>query len=122
MVYLIALLVVAIGFVVVARSSRDTPKVSLTTTAVLAGVLIAAVRLGLFWGASALYGGGPDHGQGVGYVVLIVNSLPELAIAAALSGHPGAPPLVAALIALTSAVLGWLWAWLRFRSSVRRVV
>jgi hypothetical protein len=121
MIYLLTLLVVVIGLGVVARSQRGTPRVSLTTTAVLTGVLIAAVRLGLFWGALALYSGGADARQSAGYVVLIVSSLPELAIAAVLSGHnPGAPPLVALLIALTSAVLGWLWAWIRFRAAAAR--
>ena len=115
MIYLTAALVVVFGLGMAARSRLGAPARSFGTTAILAGAFIAAVRLGLFWGASALYGGGADHGQGAGYVVLIVNSLPELAIAAALSGHhPGAPLLVAVLIALTSAVLGWLLAWIRY--------
>ena len=117
MIYLAAVLVVLIGLVVIARSQRGVPRLSLTTTAILAGALIAVIRLGLFCGALTLYGGSADPRQGAGHLLLILNSLPELAIAAALSGHPGAPPLVAVLITLTSAALGWLLAWIRFQAA-----
>jgi hypothetical protein len=80
-------------------------------TTVRVGVFVAVVRLGLFWGGLALYTGNSDGRQLVGYVLLIVNSVAELGIAAAFSGNrPGPPLLVAGLILLTSFALGWAWA------------
>ena len=85
-----------------------------TRTAVRVSGVIAVVRVGLFWGALVLYTGNSDWRQAAGYVVLILNSVVELAIAAAVTGHhPGPSLLVAGLIVLTSAIVGWMWALTR---------
>lgn len=119
MLYL-ALVVVVISLGVALRSHRGHPTSSVTTTAVQAGGLIAVVRLGAFWGALALYTNHGDWRQTVGYGLLIVNSVVELAIAAAWTGRrPGPPLVVAALIVLTSAALGWVWAWIHWRVATR---
>lgn len=111
MLYL-ALLVVVIGLGVI-LSHRGHPRSSSAMTVVRVGGLISVVRLGVFWGALALYTGYSDWRQAVGYALLIANSVAELAIAAAWSGsRPGPSLLVAGLIVLTSAALGWLWAWI----------
>ena len=117
MIYLTVVLVIVFGLLLIALSQRGAPRLPLTTTAILTAAVITAVRLGLFWGALTLHSGSADPRQGAGYVGLILNSLPELAIAAALSGHPAARPLVAVLITLTSAAFGWLLAWIRFQAA-----
>lgn len=120
MFYLLALLVVVITLGVVARSYRGTPNASLAKTAVRVGALFSVVRLSVFWGGLALYTGHSDWRQTVGYALLIVNSVLELAIAAACTGkRSGSSLLVAGLIVLTSAALGWAWAWIRVRSVFR---
>lgn len=120
MFYLLALLVLVIGFGVVARSYRGIPDSSLAKTAVRVGGLVSVVRLGAFFGGFALYSNHSDWRQTVGYALLIVNSVAELAIAAAFTGNRSSSPvLVAGLIVLTSAALGWTWAWLRVRSVFR---
>ena len=122
MVYLaLVVLVVSIG-ILTARAARHrgVPQGSLAATGLRVGGLIALARLGLFWGGLALYVGHADWRQVAGYALLIPNSVVELALAASWSGrHPGSPVLVAALIVLTSAVLGFAWAWVRWRPPVR---
>lgn len=118
MLYLLALLFVLITVVAIARSYRGAPKASLSKTAIRVVALVAVVRLSIFSTGLALYTGHSDWRQTVGYVLLIVNSVVELAIAAALTGtRTGTPLLVAGLIVLTSAAIGWGWAWLRVRSA-----
>lgn len=92
----------------------------LAKTAIRVGGLIAVIRLSVFWTALALYTGHSDWRQSVGYVLLIVNSVAEYAMAAALTGNrSGSSLLVAGLIVLTSSAIGLAWAWIRVRSSVR---
>ena len=50
-----------------------------------AAALIALVRLSLFWGALELYTGHADWRQVAGYVLLILNSVVEMALAGVLS-------------------------------------
>ena len=123
MVYLaLVVFVVSIG-ILTARAARHRglPPGSLAATGLRVGGLIALARLGLFWGGLALYVGHADWRQVAGYALLIPNSVVELALAASRSGrHPGPPLLVAALIVLTSAVLGFAWAWIRWRALFRR--
>lgn len=108
--------------VLTARAARQHggPIQSLTTTIVRVGGLIALIRLGLLWGGLALYTGPDGWGQVVGYGLLIGNAFVEFAIAASWFGGPGPPLLVAALIALTSVMLGFVWAWIRLRPSFKR--
>jgi hypothetical protein len=103
--------------VLTARAARRRrgPLESLSTTVVRVGGLAALIRLGLFWGGLALYSGSDGWGQVIGYGLLIADASAELAMAASWSGGPGPPLLVAALIALTSVMLGFVWAWIRFR-------
>jgi hypothetical protein len=103
--------------VVISRGLRARTKPRARTafsmkTAVRASSFIAVVRLGLFWSGMALLGY-PDWRQVVGYELLVLTSLVEL-------GFAGSLVLGSALVVLTSAVLGWAWAWARFRSSVPR--
>jgi len=52
-----------------------------------------------------------DWRQSAGYLVLTLDSVVELALAAAITRtHPGPMPLVAALIVVTSGIVGWLFA------------
>lgn len=89
-------------------------------TAVRVGGIISVVRLCVFWGGLTLYTCYSDWRQIAGYALLIVNSVVELAIAAACAGNRfGSSLLVAGLIVLTSAALGWAWAWIRVRSAFR---
>ena len=122
MLYLaLVVLVVSIGILTarVARQ-RGAPQRSLAATGLRVGGLIALARLSLFWGGLALYAGHADWRQVGGYALLILNSVVELTLAASWSGrHPGPPLLVAGLIVLTSALLGFAWAWLRLRPPVR---
>ena len=103
-----------------AATQHGGPIQSLTTTIVRVGGLIALIRLGLLWGDLALYTGPDGWGQVVGYGLLIGNALVEYAIAASWFGGPGPPLLVAALITLTSVMLGFVWAWIRLRPSFKR--
>jgi len=123
MLYL-ALLVFVTGIgLLAARAARQrgVPQRSLAATGLRVGGLIALVRLSLLWGGLALYTGHADWRQGVGYALLIPNSVVELALAASWSGrHPGPPLLVAGLIVLTSTVPGFAWAWIRFRPPTSR--
>ena len=120
MLYLLLLLVIVIALGVFAWSYGGTPNVSPAQTAVQVGAIITAVRLGVFWVGFALYTGHGDWRQVVGYVLLIVNSVVELALTAALTGsRTGSPLLTAGLIVLTSVALAWAWAWLRARSGFR---
>jgi hypothetical protein len=122
LIYLVLVLVIVGTGVLTARAARHRGGriQSLTTTIVRVGGLIALIRLGLFWGGLALYTGPDGWGQVVGYGLLIGNAFVELAIAASWFGGPGPPLLVAALIALTSVMLGFVWAWIRFRPSFKR--
>ena len=118
MLFLVVLaFVVAVGFLTVSSASRrGTPRRSLFVTAFRGGVGIALVRLVVFYSGLSLFNGYADGRQVLGYALLILNSLVELGLAAALSGaRPGPPILVAALIGLTSVLLGFVWAWLRFQ-------
>jgi hypothetical protein len=120
MLYLLALVVVVITLVAIVRSHRGAPNSSLTKNAVRVGAIISVVRLGLFWGGFALYNSHHDWRQTVGYALLILNSVAELAIAGALSGKRSGPSLlVATLIVLTSAALGLALAWIRARLASR---
>ncbi len=120
MLYLLALLFVLIAVTAIARSYRGAPKASLSKTAVRVAALLSVVRLSIFWTGLALYTGHGDWRQTVGYALLIVNSVVELAIAAAWTGkQSGTSLLVAGLIVLTSAAIGWAWAWFRVRSTPR---
>ena len=109
-------LVVAVGvFTATAARKRGLPPRALSVTALRVGAGIALVRLAVLYGAMSLYGYA-DERQGLGYVLLILNSVVELALAVALSGgRPGSTLLIAALIGLTSFLLGFAWAWLRFK-------
>jgi hypothetical protein len=85
-------------------------------TGLRVGGIIALARIGLFWGALALYAGHADWRQSVGYALLVLNSAVELALARSVPGvQPGPPLLVAGLIVLTSVTLGFAWAWIRAR-------
>lgn len=118
MIYLVMVLVIVGTGVVTARAARrGGPIQSLTTTIVRVGGLLALIRLGLFWGGLALYTGPDGWGQSVGYGLLTGNAVVEFAIAASWFGGPAPPLLVAAWIALTSVMLGFVWAWIRFQPS-----
>lgn len=108
---------VAVGYLTASFArKRGVPRRSLSATALFVGAEIAVVRLLVFYCAWSLFDGHADWRQGLGYLLLILNALVELGLAAALSGgRPGPPLLVAALIAVTSVLLGFAWAWLRFR-------
>jgi hypothetical protein len=74
------------------------------------------VRLLVFYTGLSLLGYS-DSRQVVGYFMLILNSLVELSFASLLSGkRPGGQLLTAVLIVVTSILLGYGWARLRFRS------
>ena len=122
MLYL-ALVVFVVGIgILTARAARQrgVPQGSLAATGLRVGGLIALARLALFCGGLALYTGHADWRQGGGYALLVLTAVAELALAASWSGrHPGPPLLVAGLIGLTSAVLGFAWAWIRFRPGAR---
>jgi hypothetical protein len=113
----VLVLVVSLGVLALrAARRRGAPRRSLSTTALQAALLIASIRLGLFWGGLALYAGHADWRQVAGYGLLVLNAVVELALAAALSSRqPGPPLLVAGLILVTSLVLGFAWGRLRFR-------
>jgi hypothetical protein len=117
------LVIVGTG-VLTARAARHrgAPIQSLMPTIVRVGIFIALLRLGLFWGGLALYTGSDGWGQVVGYGLLIANAFVEFAIAASWFGGPAPTLLVAALIALTSVMLGFVWAWIRWRPSFERAV
>ncbi|PYR45204.1 MAG: hypothetical protein DMF89_25785 [Acidobacteria bacterium] len=67
----------------------------------------------MYWVGLALLTGYADLRQTFGYVLLILNSLVELGIASVWNGHrPGSALMVSALIMLTSAGLGCVWAWI----------
>jgi hypothetical protein len=122
MLYLaLVVFVVSIGILTArAAGQRGAPKGSLAATGLRVGGLIALARLGLFWGGLALYTGHADWRQVGGYALLVLNSVVELTLAASWSGRrPGPPLLVAGLIVLTSAVLGFAWAWIRWRLPFR---
>lgn len=122
MLYLaLVVVVVSIGILTArAASQRGVPQRSLAATGLRVGGLIALARLGLFWSGLALYTGHADWRQVGGYALLILGSVVELGLAASWSGsHPGPPLLVAVLIVLTSAMLGFAWAWIRFRRPFR---
>ena len=120
MLYLLALVVVLVTLVVISRIYPGAPNASLSKTAVRAAAFLSVARLTVFWSGLALYTGQSDWRQTVGYLLLIVNSVVELAITAALTGkRSGSSLLVAAFIVLTSAALGWAWAWLRARAAPR---
>jgi hypothetical protein len=95
---------------------RGMAKSSFRLTAIRAGAVIAAARVAVFVVATALMNHG-DFRQVVGYFVVMFDALPELALASALNGRrPGGVPLTAALIALTSFAVGWLWALVRIHT------
>jgi len=74
MLYLLALLVVAIAIGVVARSHPGAPRASLMKTALRVDVVVSVVRLSAFWSGLALYAGHGDWHQSVGYALLILSS------------------------------------------------
>jgi len=117
MLYLaLVVFVVSIGILTARAARQRGAQGSLAATGLRVGGLIALARLGLFWGGLALYTGHAGWRQVGGYALLILNSVVELTLAASWSGrHRGPPLLVAGLIVLTSAVLGFAWAWIRFR-------
>jgi hypothetical protein len=119
MFQLLVLLVILIILGVVARRFGGTPNDSLAKAAVRAGGIVLVLRLSVFWCGLALYTGYSGWQQPVGYALLIINSVVEFAIAAAIEGRAGSPLLVAVLIALTSAAFGWAWAWFRARSTFK---
>jgi hypothetical protein len=122
MLYLaLVVFVVSIGILTAGVTrQRGVSQGSLAATGLWVGGLIALARLGLFWGGLALYTGHADWRQGAGYALLILSSVVELVLAASWSGrHPGPPLLVAGLIVLTSAGLGFAWAWIRRRPPFR---
>jgi hypothetical protein len=122
MLYLaLVVFVVSIGILTAGVTrQRGVSQGSLAATGLWVGGLIALARLGLFWGGLALYTGHADWRQGAGYALLILSSVVELVLAASWSGrHPGPPLLVAGLIVLTSAGLGFAWAWIRSRPPFR---
>ena len=120
MFQLLVILVVLIIFGVIARRYRGTPNDSLAKSAVRVGGIVLVLRLSVFWCGLALYTGYSGWQQSVGYALLIINSVVEFAIAAAVQGsRPGSPLLVAGLIVLTSAAFGWAWGWFRTRSTFK---
>ena len=122
MLYLaLVVFVVSIGILTArAAGQRGVARGSLAATGLRVGGLIALARLGLFWAGLALYTGHADWRQVGGYVLLVLNSVVELTLAAFWTGrHPGPPLLVAGLIVLTSAVLGFAWACVRWRLTFR---
>jgi len=122
MLYLaLVVFVVSIGILTAkAAGQRGVAQGSLAARGLRVGGLIALARLGLFWAGLALYTGHADWRQVGGYVLLVLNSVVELTLAAFWTGrHPGPPLLVAGLIVLTSAVLGFAWAWVRWRLTFR---
>ena len=120
MLYLLVPVVVVLVVGMVARSRRNAPGASLARAALRAGVLVSVVRLIAYWSGLALYAGHHDWRQSVGYALMILSSVAELAIVAALTGsRAGASLLVCGFIVLTSAAFGWAWAWIRARWAFR---
>jgi hypothetical protein len=79
-------------------------------------LLITAVRLAMFFGSRTLYTSDSEYGQIIGYALLILNAVVEMAAAVALTGrHPAPASAVALLIALTSGLLAWLLGLIRGR-------
>ena len=121
MIYLILVgFVVSFG-IVTARAARQrtVPHGALAATGLRVGGFIALVRLVCFWCGLALYTGHADWRQVGGYALLNLSAAVELALAAFCAGRPGPPLLVAGMIVLTSAGLGFAWAWLRNRPPFR---
>ena len=116
LLFVILALLVAVGFrTASAARERGAPRRSLSATALRRGAAIAGVRLVVFYCGVWLLGYS-DERQVLGYAFLILNSVVELGLAKSLSGAwTGALLLIAALIVLTSVLLGFAWAWLRFR-------
>lgn len=108
-------LVIVIGFGLIAATRWSPLESSFAITAVRAGGWIALTRVALYWVALALYTGHADWRQVAGYGLLVLNAGVELAIVASLtSTRPASASLaVAGAIVLTSAVLGWAWVWIR---------
>jgi hypothetical protein len=118
-IYLAALLVV-IALGLIAGTRLDMVGSARVKTAVLVGGVIAVIRVAVYYLGLALYSGYADWRQAVGYALLIVNSVAELAIASVWADpRRGPAPAVAGLIVLTSGVLGFAWAWTRVRSVPR---
>lgn len=93
-----------------------TAPLSMSSTALRVGAGIALIRLVVFAVGLYLLGFG-DSRQVVGYFMLILNSLVELQLASSLTGRrPAGQLLTAAFIVVTSILLGYGWARLRFRS------
>jgi hypothetical protein len=111
-VILLVLLVVVIGVGIGLRgAARQRPLSAFNVrTAVLAGGVIAAVRLALFWMGLAL-AQRPDWRQVAGYVLVTVSAILDLGMASWARGMTGWVTLMSALIVVTSFVLGWAWAW-----------
>jgi hypothetical protein len=113
-IYLIAVLVVlALGFI--AGTRLEVVEGQFMKTAVQAAATIALVRLGLYVLGLAFYRYA-DWRQALGYGLLTVNSVVELAIASTWTDPRRGPSLAApVLIVVTSALLGFAWAWIRVR-------
>jgi hypothetical protein len=111
---LLALLALAIGAgIALGRAGRNRPPSAFEVKkAVLAGSIIAVVRLGLFWTALAFVQR-PDWRPGAGHALMLVSAPVELLIASSARNATGWPMLIAALIVVTSFGLGWVWAWTR---------
>jgi len=111
------LLVMVLGLIAGARLEMGS---AWAITAFRAGGVIAIIRVAMYWLGLALYRSGADWRQPVGYALLIVNSVVELAIASRWTDTRRGPSLaVAALIVMTSAMLGCAFAWIRVRSESR---
>ena len=108
----LAILVVGVGACIgFLHAARQRPLSAFDVrTAVLAGSVIAAVRLAVFWTALAL-SQRPDGRPGIGYVLMGFDAAVELLIVSAARNTIVWPMLIYALIVVTSFFLGWAWAW-----------
>ena len=94
-------------------------KSSFRLMAIRAGAVIAAARVVVFVAAAYVLTNYGDIRQVAAYVVVMLDALPEMALASALNGRrPGSVPAVAVLIVLTSFAAGWCWALARIQTPI----
>ena len=110
---LIAFLLIVVGMAIgLARAARHrSASASDVRTAAVAGAIIAAVRLSMFWMALALLQR-PDWRQVAGYALLLFSAVVELVMVSWARSLSSWALMASVLIVMTSFVLGWAWAWL----------
>jgi hypothetical protein len=98
------------------KDAEDEKRRAITISALKIGAVIAVVRLTAY-GVGAFMMRQADIRQVIGYFLLLVSALPELAILAPVRQGPfeAYVAMTVMLIAMTSFGIGWLAAYLRTR-------